>query len=255
MDSSAATPTGFLTALGAGHPRLLRTSLLQLQPFPIRRYPNLARLVTLRHRAAKIDDVSPAGLGLRGGLLLPASRRAVGLLMPDEVRALGEGLAALAAGVGALPRVGPLMPDEVRALAEGLAAVPAGVWLGPRVGPQVLGDGRAVVEGPPALRALEGPLPGVHPLVLREGGALHEGLAAGLTRVRLLARVDLLMHRKVAGVAEGLATLAAPAHLAASADARERNLRAAAPAALLRQPRTRSLRPGPNPREIGRAHV
>lgn len=63
------------------------------------------------------------------------------LLVPDEVRALGEGLPASVAGVGALPGVDPLVPDEVGALAEGLVAELAQVGPGPGVSPQVLGDG------------------------------------------------------------------------------------------------------------------
>lgn len=53
----------------------------------------------------------------------------VDLLMPDEVRAAPEGLAALAALVGLLPRVGFVVLDERRAVPEGLAALVAGVGL------------------------------------------------------------------------------------------------------------------------------
>lgn len=146
-------------------------------------------------------------------------------LVPYQVRALREGLSALATGVGALAGVSPLMPDEMGALAEGFAAVRTRVGLGPGVGPQVLGDGRAVVESPPALVTHEGSLPSVNPLVLPEGGALHERLPAVPTHIGLLSRVDLLVHREVPGIPERLPAFAAPAHLAPFVNSREGDLR------------------------------
>lgn len=174
---------------------------------------------------------------------LPALGRAVRLLVAYEVRALGEGLAALAARVGPLPGVRPLVPHEVRALAEGLPAHLALVGLGAGVRPQVLGDGRAVIESPAALATLEGPLARVDSLVLREGGALDERLPAVLAHVGLLPRVDFLVHGEVPGVAERLAARAAAADLAALVDARERDLLAAAAGASPTATATRRLVP------------
>lgn len=168
---------------------------------------------------------TPRGLG--GRLFLLAPHPTVCFLMPDEVRALGEGLPTLVTQVGALPGVRPLVPDEVRALAEGLPAMLARVGPGPRVGPQVLGDGRAVVEGAPTLPAFERPLPGVDSLVLGERGALHERLPAVPAHVGLLAGVDFLVHREVPWVPERFAALAAPADRAPFVNPRERDLRGA----------------------------
>lgn len=178
----------------------------------------------LRWPTAKVRPAQVAR-GLGGRLLLLASHPAVSLLVPYQVRALREGLSALATSVGALAGVSPLMPDEMGALAEGFAAVRARVGLGPGVGPQVLGDGRAVVESPPALVTGEGPLPGVNPLVLPEGGALHERLPAVPAHIGLLSRVDLLVHREVPGIPERLPAFAAPAHLAPFVNSREGDLR------------------------------
>lgn len=79
--------------------------------------------------------------GLGAGLFLLAFHPTVGFLMPDEMRALGEGPPALGTRVGALPSVSPLMPDEMGALAEGFSAVLTLIGLGSGVSPQVLGDG------------------------------------------------------------------------------------------------------------------
>lgn len=122
---------------------------------------------------------------------------AVRLLVPDQVRALREGLSALAAGVGALAGVRPLVPDEMGALAEGFAAVRTG-RAGPRCGSAGAGDGRAVVERPPAVVAHEGSLPGVHPLELPGGRSRTNAFPAVPARVGL-SRVDLLRTEKYLG--------------------------------------------------------
>lgn len=62
------------------------------------------------------------------------------VLVANEVGALGEGFATLAAHIGPLSSVCPLVPCEVGALPEGLATVLTGIGLGSCVGAQVLGD-------------------------------------------------------------------------------------------------------------------
>lgn len=144
MSSSAVTPAGFLTGLNAGQsPRwsfalenIITGRFLCLVSNPTRpSSPDKAET------GCQVVSPPPAAGGLRGGLFPPAPQPAVCLLMPYQVRALGEGLPALVTGVGALACVGPLVPDEVGALAEGLPAVPARVGLGSGVCPQVLRDG------------------------------------------------------------------------------------------------------------------
>lgn len=86
-------------------------------------------------------SVSSTGFSTRRSVFFFTPGPTVRLLMPYEVRALGEGLSTSVTRVGALPGVGPLMPDEVGALAEGLCADLALIGLGSGVSPQVLGDG------------------------------------------------------------------------------------------------------------------
>lgn len=147
-------------------------------------------------------------------MFLPVFHPTVCLLMPYEVRALGEGLATLITHVGALPSVGPLMPDEMGALAEGFSADLTLVRLGPRVSPQVLGDGRAIIESPPTLVTFKWPLSCVNSLMLCEGGALNECLSTVVTYVGLLSCVDFFMYRKVSRVLERFTTSTASANLA-----------------------------------------
>ncbi|EHB01367.1 DNA topoisomerase I, mitochondrial [Heterocephalus glaber] len=54
-------------------------------------------------------------------------------LVPDEVEALAEGLAALLAHVGPLSAVAPLVPDHMRTVDEGFPTVIAREWLLPQV--------------------------------------------------------------------------------------------------------------------------
>uniref|UniRef100_G1TEJ5 Uncharacterized protein n=1 Tax=Oryctolagus cuniculus TaxID=9986 RepID=G1TEJ5_RABIT len=145
-----------------------------------------------------------AALAARVGLL-PRVRP----LMDHEHVALAEGLAALAAGVGLLAGVRPLVHDEVGAAVEGLAALAARVGLLPGVRALVRHELGAPAEGLAALVALKGPLPRVRPLVRHELVALAEGLAALAARVGPLAGVHSLMRDQLVALDEGLPALGA----------------------------------------------
>lgn len=110
-------------------------------------------------------------------------------LVPDEVRLLAEGLAALNADVGLLPRVFPHVEGERGDLGEGFTALAAVEGLLARVAPYVDGQGRALGEGFPALVTLVGLLAGVAPHVHDKGGSLRKGFSTLIANVGLLPRV------------------------------------------------------------------
>lgn len=116
---------------------------------------------------------------------------AVGALVPQEVGAVAEGLAAVRALVGLLTRVGALVAKQVRAVSEGLAAT--GTLVGPlaRVGALVHLEVVLDAESLAALGTHEGSRAArssVRLLVPHQAGLLREGLAAQRTAVWLFLR-------------------------------------------------------------------
>lgn len=117
----------------------------------------------------------------------------VDLLVPVQVGAAAEALAAKWAGVGPHATVSALVGSEVRAVAEALATVEAVVGLLARVGAIMCDEIGALAEALAALRARVGLDAGVGALVRDQGGALGEALAADGALVGLGAGVSALV--------------------------------------------------------------
>lgn len=205
-------------------------------------------------------------------------------LVSDEVRALRETLAALAAPegpvaagsplprgqglrprrrglegqplaavVGALAGVLALVLGQGRAVPEALATAAALVGSLGRVRPQMQEQARGAREGLAAHAAGERLLPGVRAPVAAQGRVLVEGPPAVLARIGLLPGVDPPVHREVRAVAERLAAVRALVGLVARVDAlvlHQRGVLAEGLAALLARVRPLTRMDPPVHREV-----
>jgi len=130
-------------------------------------------------------------------------------VVPPEVIAAGEALAALRALEHPLPQVQHLVGLEALRAAEALAALGAAVGPHARVLPLVPLQVPRLPEAVAAVRAQVRLLPGVSPEVHVELARVREALAAVGAGVRLLARVHPLVLLEAVVVAEALPAVGA----------------------------------------------